>query len=174
MLSNNLDSKFSSIINWAIISLLILLILAHIIPPTIYIFEEFSFGHDKGNLPSTLLMGMIAIIAGALAYRLHYRQKYFFSYSISWLVPIMFIVMSTDIRSNLHDISALCLIIFTYVVTSIFFVMSAYSFLAKYKIMLILLFVPLGFFSFGLLQKILVLESCLSFYIINRWCLQDT
>lgn len=168
---DRIDSQFYKTINIFLVCLLILLFLAHIIPPTIEVLEEFSFGHDKGNLPSTLLMAMIAMIAGALAYRLHYRKQYFFSYATSWLIPIMFIVMLTDIRSTLHDIAALTLISLAYITTTIFFFQSRYSWVGKIKILLIFLFFPLGFFSFGLLQKVLVVESCISFYIMNQWCL---
>ncbi len=155
-------------IQYIIIMIVIMVILAHIMPNAISLTHEISRGKDRGNLACWVIFILIMPLCGLLAYRMHDRGYYIFSYPLTWFIPLTMTLIPTRYNDSGHIVAAIYLFVLMVSMSIFFIVRSDYAPFLKWKIGIILVACLLGFNGIGITEKILVFETALSLYLVNK------
>jgi hypothetical protein len=155
-------------IEWILISIVVLVALSHVVPNSISIGHEISRGKDHGNIACWLIFILIVPLCGLLAYRMHDREYYIFSYPLTWFVPLSLVLMPTHYNDSVHIASAVSLFVLMISMCVFFMVRSDYAHLVKFKVAIIIFACLLGFNGIGITEKVLIIETSVSLYLVNR------
>jgi heme A synthase len=155
-------------IDIAIIGILIMVILSHITPNSISFTEEISRGKDQGNIACWILFLLVAPLCGLMAYRMHDRGYFIFSYPLTWFVPLVLVLLPTKFYDLVHIIPAITLFVLMVAMAAFFLSRSDYAHMLKVKVAVIILSLLLLAVGIGVTEKVLIIETMISLYLINR------
>jgi heme A synthase len=152
----------------SIIGIVLMVIVAHFVPDAISMTDEISRGKDNGNVACWLLFLLVAPLCGCMAYRMHDRGYYVFSYPLTWFVPLVFVLLPTKCYDMVHIIPAVTLFVLMVIMAGVFLSRSDYAHVLKIKAAAVVLAFLLLAVGIGVTEKILVVETMVSLYLVNR------
>ena len=168
MHGDRIDVVAERIADLSILGIFISLILAHFVPNAISLSEEVSRGKDHGNVACWMTFLLVAPLCGSMAYRMHDRGYYIFSYPLTWFVPLVLVLLPTKCYDLVHIIPAIVLFILMVAMATVFLSRSDYAHMLKVKVAVVVLAFLLLAVGIGVTEKLIIAETMLSMYLINR------